>query len=85
MAEAVRLVASIVTLLELAFKISRGLTVVASEFGSAARRIKLTGADTCALAIILRDLSRGLGERKQIAVEVQEVTAEIYRVVQRRS
>jgi len=29
------------------------------------------------LAIILRDLPRGLGERKQIAVEIQEVTAEL--------
>jgi len=77
MAEAVGLVASIVTLVELAFKISRGLTAVASEFGTAARQIKLIGTDTRALAIILRDLSRGLGERKQIAVEIQEVTAEL--------
>jgi len=29
------------------------------------------------LAIILRDLSRGFGERKQIAVKVQDVTAEL--------
>jgi len=36
MTEAVGPVASIVTLLKLAFKISRGFTAVASEFGSAA-------------------------------------------------
>jgi hypothetical protein len=77
MAEVIGLVASIVALVELGFKISKGISAVANEFGSASVHIKVIATDTRAVALILRELQKRLERQRTVAVDVQDVAVEI--------
>lgn len=77
MAEIVGLVASIITLVELGFTISKGISSVANEFGSASVHIKVIATDTRAVALILRDLQKRLERQRTVAAEVRDVAIEI--------
>lgn len=77
MAEIVGLVASIVTLAETGFKISKTISHIATEFGTAGAQIKAIGTDTRAVSLILREIPKRLKRARSVASEVQQVAADI--------
>ncbi|KAI9708527.1 MAG: hypothetical protein M1820_003989 [Bogoriella megaspora] len=77
MAEVVGLVASILTLAETGFKISRSLLRIADDFGYAGSQLKAIGVEVRALSFVLQELRRrlqrlpvGSQEAVNVAVEV---------------
>lgn len=77
MAEVVGLVASIITLAETGFKISKILSAIATEFGTAGTQIKAIGTDTRAVSLILREITKRIKRARGVAEEVRNVAVDI--------
>ncbi len=80
MAELAALVASIVTLTDVGFKIARRISQIADDLGTVGAQIKGIGTDLRAISLILRELNKRLKGRRSVAGDVRNVAAEILQV-----
>lgn len=80
MAEIAALIASIVTLTDVGFKIARGISQIANDLGTTGAQIKSIGTDLRAIPLILRELNKRLKSARAVGDEVRNVATEILQV-----